>query len=190
MKEKSTAKGTWNQRPKELQPRQVRSDEEVMLMDLSGKKPPEAGDGTNRRASEEGGALREWVTKKGQHSSTHSIQILDTSSMLIILATRDTKVIEEVRTLASWSHIPIGSKRPWMIRYTINVLVNKKRRISRRVVSLYMRGGGTQQGKNLPVRWCHFSGNFIIPSFPNFLSFEKTELKFFPLREFCKDWNK
>ena len=59
MKEKSTAKGTWNQRPKELQPRQVRSDEEVMLMDLSGKKPPEAGDGTNRRASEEGGALRE-----------------------------------------------------------------------------------------------------------------------------------
>ena len=59
MKEKSTAKGTWNQRHKELQPRQVRSDEEVMLTDLSGKKPPEAGDGKNRGVSEEGGALRE-----------------------------------------------------------------------------------------------------------------------------------
>ena len=45
MKEKSTAKGTCKQRHKELQPRQVRSDEEVMLVDLSGKKLPEAEDG-------------------------------------------------------------------------------------------------------------------------------------------------
>ena len=39
-----------------------------------------------------------------------------------------------------------------MIRYTINVLGNKKRRISRGTVSLYMRGSGTWQGTNLPVR--------------------------------------
>ena len=134
--------------------------------------------------------------RKGEHCGSesafiHSLnQILDTSSMLIILAPSDTKVTEEVRTLASWSHIPTGSKRPWMICYTINVLANKKRRISRGTVSLYMRGGGTWQGTNLPVRWCHFSGNFIIPSSQNFLSFEKTELKFFPLREFFKDWNR
>ena len=49
--------------------------------------------------------------------------------------------------------------------------------------------------------FCHFSGNFIIPSSQNFLSFwakncsrcllqSSKELKFFPLREFCKDWNK
>ena len=49
--------------------------------------------------------------------------------------------------------------------------------------------------------FCHFSGNFIIPSSPNFLSFWakncsrcllqcSRELKFFPLREFCKDRNK
>ena len=37
---------------------------------------------------------------------------------------------------------------------------------------------------------CHFLGNCIIPSSQNFLSFEKMELKFFSLREFCKDWNK
>ena len=49
--------------------------------------------------------------------------------------------------------------------------------------------------------FCHFSGNFIIPSSQNFLSFgaknwsrcllqSSRESKFFPLREFCKDWNK
>ena len=49
--------------------------------------------------------------------------------------------------------------------------------------------------------FCHFSGNFIIPSSQNFLSFwakncsrcllqYSRELKFFPLREFCKDQNK
>ena len=49
--------------------------------------------------------------------------------------------------------------------------------------------------------FCHFSGNFIIPSSQNFLSFwakncsrcllqSSRELKFFPLREFCKDQNK
>ena len=49
--------------------------------------------------------------------------------------------------------------------------------------------------------FCHFSGNFIIPSSQNFLSFRakncsrcflqtSRELKFFPLREFCKDQNK
>ena len=47
----------------------------------------------------------------------------------------------------------------------------------------------------------HFWGNFIIPSSQNFLSFwakncsrcllqSSRELKFFPLREFCKDRNK
>ena len=53
---KSIAKGTYNQKHKELQPRQVRSDEDLMFMDLRGKKLPEAGDGKNR---EEGGALQE-----------------------------------------------------------------------------------------------------------------------------------
>ena len=49
--------------------------------------------------------------------------------------------------------------------------------------------------------FCHFSGNFIIPSSQNFLSFwakncskcllhSSRELKFLPLREFCKDQNK
>ena len=49
--------------------------------------------------------------------------------------------------------------------------------------------------------FCHFSGNFIIPSSQNFLSFwqkncsrcllqSSRELKFFPLRESCKDRNK
>ena len=49
--------------------------------------------------------------------------------------------------------------------------------------------------------FCHFSGNFIIPSSQNFLSFwakncsrcllqSSKELKFFPLREFFKDLNK
>ena len=47
--------------------------------------------------------------------------------------------------------------------------------------------------------FCHFSGNFIIPSSQNFLSFwakncsreqSSRELKFFPLREFCKEQNK
>ena len=48
---------------------------------------------------------------------------------------------------------------------------------------------------------CHFSGNFIIPSSQNFLSFwakdysrcclqSSRELKIFPLRKCCKDWNK
>ena len=48
---------------------------------------------------------------------------------------------------------------------------------------------------------CHFSGNFTISSSQNFLSFwaknfsrcllqSSRELKFFPLREFCKDRNK
>ena len=49
--------------------------------------------------------------------------------------------------------------------------------------------------------FCQFSGNFIIPSSQNFLCFwvkncsrcllqSSGELKFFPLREFCKDRNK
>ena len=49
--------------------------------------------------------------------------------------------------------------------------------------------------------FCHFSGSFIIPSPQNFLSFwakncsrcllqSSRELTFFPLREYCKDWNK
>ena len=49
--------------------------------------------------------------------------------------------------------------------------------------------------------FCYFLGNFIIPSSPNFLSHwakncsrcllqSSRELKFFPLKEFCKDWNK
>ena len=49
--------------------------------------------------------------------------------------------------------------------------------------------------------FCHFSGNFIIPYSQNFLSFwakncfrcllqSYRELKIFPLREFCKDWDK
>ena len=49
--------------------------------------------------------------------------------------------------------------------------------------------------------FCHFSGNFIISSSQNFLSFwakncsrcllqSSRELKFFPLKEFCKDLNK
>ena len=49
--------------------------------------------------------------------------------------------------------------------------------------------------------FCHFSGNFIIPSSQNFLSFwakncsrcllqSSRELKCFPIREFCKDQNK
>ena len=49
--------------------------------------------------------------------------------------------------------------------------------------------------------FCHLSGNFIIPSSQNFLSFwakkcskcllqSSRELKFFPLTEFCKDQNK
>ena len=49
--------------------------------------------------------------------------------------------------------------------------------------------------------FCHFSGNFIIPSSQNFLSFwakncsrwllqSSRELKVFPLRQFCKDLNK
>ena len=49
--------------------------------------------------------------------------------------------------------------------------------------------------------FCHLSGNFIIPSCQNFLSLwaknysrcllqPSRELKYFPLREFCKDWNK
>ena len=49
--------------------------------------------------------------------------------------------------------------------------------------------------------FCHFSGNFIILSSQNFLSFwvkncsrcllqSSRELKFFPLREFCDDQNK
>ena len=48
--------------------------------------------------------------------------------------------------------------------------------------------------------YCHFPGNFKIPSFPNFYLWAKncfrcilqfsSELKIFPLREFCKDWNK
>ena len=48
--------------------------------------------------------------------------------------------------------------------------------------------------------FCHFSSNFIISSFQNFLSFLNKELlqvpfaifmelNFFPFREFCKDWN-
>ena len=48
---------------------------------------------------------------------------------------------------------------------------------------------------------CHFSGNFIIPSSQDLLSFlgdafyrcllqSSRELKFLPLREFCKDRNK
>ena len=44
--------------------------------------------------------------------------------------------------------------------------------------------------------FCHFSGNFIIPSSPSFLSFRTVpgalyslpgNWNFFPLREFCKD---
>ena len=49
--------------------------------------------------------------------------------------------------------------------------------------------------------FCHFLGNFIIPSSQNFLSFwtkncsrcllqSSRELKFFPLKEFCNDLNK
>ena len=49
--------------------------------------------------------------------------------------------------------------------------------------------------------FCHFSGNFVIPSYQNFLSFwakncsrrflqSSRELKIFLLREFCKDWSK
>ena len=49
--------------------------------------------------------------------------------------------------------------------------------------------------------FCHFSGNFIISSSQNFLSFwtkncsrclwqSSRELNFFPLKEFCKDQNK
>ena len=51
------------------------------------------------------------------------------------------------------------------------------------------------------ITFCHFSGNFTIPSSQNFLSFwakncsrcllqSCRELKFFPLREFYKDLNK
>ena len=49
--------------------------------------------------------------------------------------------------------------------------------------------------------FCHFPGNCTIPSFQNFFIFLSKELfqvpftlfqgiEFFPLREFCKDWNK
>ena len=54
--------------------------------------------------------------RKGEHCESesafiHSLtQILDTSSMLIILAPSDTKVTEEVRTLASWSTYQQGAK--------------------------------------------------------------------------------
>ena len=50
---------------------------------------------------------------------------------------------------------------------------------------------------------CHFSGNFIIPSSQNFLSFwtkklffwqylwqSSREMKFYTLKEFCKNWKK
>ena len=48
--------------------------------------------------------------------------------------------------------------------------------------------------------FCHLSGNFIIPTSEKFLSFwaknwsqcllqSSRELKYFPSREFCKDWN-
>ena len=51
--------------------------------------------------------------------------------------------------------------------------------------------------------FCHFSGSFIIPSSQNFLSFwtkklffwqclwqSSREMKFYPLKEFCKNWKK
>ena len=52
-----------------------------------------------------------------------------------------------------------------------------------------------------PTTFCQFPGNFTIPSSQNFLSFwarncsrcllqSSRELKFFPLREFCKERNK
>ena len=60
---------------------------------------------------------------------------------------------------------------------------------------------GTTYSPFCSTTFCHFSGNLIIPSSQNVLSFWATncsrcflqssrELKFSPLREFCKDWNK
>ena len=59
----------------------------------------------------------------------------------------------------------------------------------------------TTYSASCSTTFCHFSDNFIIPSSQNLLSFwakncsrcllqSSRELKFFPLRGFCKDWNK
>ena len=82
-------------------------------------------------------------------------------------------------------------------RSAFGFLNKNKRHISHFHQDLYW----TMYSPFCPTTFCHFSGNFIIPSSPNFLSFwakncsrcllqSFRELKFFLLREFCKDRSK
>lgn len=78
----------------------------------------------------------------------HSLnQILDTSSMLIILALSDTKVTEEVKN--SGLVEPHTNREQKTMNDTLhnkNVLANQKKKKDKQgTVSLYMRGGGTWQ---------------------------------------------
>ena len=78
----------------------------------------------------------------------------------------------------------------------LRFLIKNKRHIFHFHQELYW----TTYSPSYSTIFCHFSGNFIIPSSQNFLSVwakncsrcllqSSRELKFFPLREFCKDQN-
>ena len=91
---------------------------------------------------------------------------------------------------------PLGIYRVGQ-RVPLVFLRKNKRRISNFHQELYW----TMYSSFCSTTFCHFSGNFKIPSSQNFLSFQSKncsryllqsprELKFFLLREFCKDQNK
>ena len=91
---------------------------------------------------------------------------------------------------------PLGIYRVGQ-RVPLVFLRKNKRRISNFHQELYW----TMYSSFCSTTFCHFSGNFKIPSSQNFLSFQSKncsryllqssrELKFFPLRGFCKDRNK
>ena len=74
-------------------------------------------------------------------------------------------------------------------------------KVKRHIFHFHQQLNWTTDSPFCSTTFCHFSGNFIIPSYQNFLSLwpkncsrcllqSSRGLKFFPLREFCKDQNK
>ena len=95
-----------------------------------------------------------------------------------------------VHQVIQFIYIGLAKKCLWF-------LIKNKRHIFHFHQELYW----TMYSPFCSTTFCHFSGNFVIPSYQNFLSFwakkccrcllqSSRKLKFFPLREFCKDWNK
>ena len=122
----------------------------------------------------------------GQHTPQ------DSPTTMVCTCTEKNLSITSCSHFKEFTYILFG-----LVKNFLQLLSKNKRHIFQLHQELYW----TTYPLVCSTTFCHFSGNFIIPSSQNFVSFwakncsrclleSFRELKFFPLKEFCKDQNK